>query len=330
MKTCFIISLWVVVTVVQCGLVGALETNRRSLFVAAKASFQSPSSKIPHQLQNRKTTSANQNRNSLIRFDEKAVVSDFFSRDSRLGFIRKVYSIFGLQTLTTSGMIYFAIKNMKFASFLLKNKEQIFLLGPLVSLAIVSLLSFSQSLRHAFPVNLFLLMILTIAESFSLSTVSLFIEPRLIFSALVYTFISFVGITVYTFQNKPFYDLNATGNVLISAMTTIILGSLLNNWLFRLPMIENILLMGSAIAFAGLIAWDTQRIVSGKKKKRKNASSPHDSPVSSSNAYYSSKDYILAAMDLYLDFAGFLKVIIQILMKVNEADKKKKNGNSED
>ena len=56
---------------------------------------------------------------------DKRTLKDFTTRDSRLGFIRKVYSIFGAQTITTILITAFIMKNINLRYFLQSNFQGI-------------------------------------------------------------------------------------------------------------------------------------------------------------------------------------------------------------
>jgi FtsH-binding integral membrane protein len=300
--------------------------SRRETLVALKTGGTNAVPNLSKSFKSKKVElngKSRENVNNLERFYDKDLVSDFFLIDSRLGFIRKVYAIFGAQVLTTLLMIFATIRNRSFQSFLLQNMKLLSSVPQVISFGIVGLLSFSETLRQTFPINLFFVAALTIFESLSLTTISLFIPVQLVILSLVYTLLAFGFITALTFQKKITLDYQQGRSfLLISALTTII-GSVLNAFFFQVPLIENSILLLTAITFAGFIWYDTKRIMTGKKTKNNRGRNRSKMEV---NDYYSSKDYVLAAMELYMDFLGMLRTIMIILMKLQQEEKKSKSS----
>eukprot|EP01040_Poterioochromonas_malhamensis_P011939 gene11939-13025_t len=284
-------------------------------------------------------------------------ISDFYNRDSRLGFIRKVYSIFGAQTLTTVIMLFTAMKNRNFRRYLLQSREPFTFVSLNVSWLVLSLLSSSKKLRRRFPYNLLLLALFTIAESILVTIFSLQFNPKLILMSLFYTCLTIAGITYYSFNNEPTYDMFLAGGVLNAGLIALIVGQVVNVFIFQAPFLSNLISIAGALVFAGCMVYDTHLIVSGrkeikavpspffslkpdqkqmkkKKKKRSKKSSQRkrdrETVHSTDNIiYYNSKEYILASLNLYLDFIRFFEYFRDILTSLSK-DEKASNHNKEE
>jgi FtsH-binding integral membrane protein len=260
--------------------------------------------------------------------EEFQTVTDFFSRDSRLGFIRKVYSIFGLQTLTTFAMILASQQSRSFQKFLLNSSQNLSIFSLLGSFIVPTIFSFSKPLRQSFPVNLILLMVFTLCYSTGISLFTIALDSKeSVMMSLLYTVIAFASITIYTFQNNPKYDFHYVNGLLFTGTLTVLIGSLLNSLFFHLPLAENIISIITALLFAGYILHDTKMIITGKKKMRNTSVRSRKGQISNENAaeapYYNSKEYILASMNLYLDVMGLLLELMKILSRMKENDNKK-------
>ncbi len=290
----------------------------------------------------------------------KEAISDFYNRDSRLGFIRKVYSIFGAQTLTTVIMLFTAMKNRNFRRYLLQSRDTLTVLSSVVSLIISFVLSSSKTLRHRFPYNILLVSLFTIAYSTSLTIFSLQFHPQIILMSLFYTCLTFALITSYSFNNNPKLDLTSLGSLLFTGLTALLVGQVANIFYFRAPFLENLFAIVGAMLFAGFIVYDTQMIVSGRKKmqsfssyffpQNKNSKKKmyrkefrrdceyeyyhqsgqmeEDGLDEKSPVYYNSKEYILASMNLYVDFIGLLIQLIKALAVLDKNNRK--NSTSDD
>ncbi len=102
--------------------------------------------------------------------------------------------------------------------------------------------------------------------------------------------------TLFAFQPRPEWDLTTHGNIIMTALVSVITALILNIFL-KVPWINTITSCFSAALFAGIIAYDTQLIVGGRHKKRS----------------YSSKEYILASLGLYQDIMSLFIEILRIL-----------------
>jgi FtsH-binding integral membrane protein len=300
-----------------------------------KVFARNPRSKIYNVQPSKLTKLTGAPSDGLTRDEELPTVTDFFSRDSRLRFIRKVYSIFGLQTFTTFAMILATQQSSSFQKFLLRSSENLSVLSLLGSFIVPTIFAFSKPLRQSFPVNLILLMLFTVCYSTGISLFAIALDSKVsVMMALLYTVIAFFSITIYSFRKNPKYDFHYVNGLLFTGSLTVLIGSLLNSLFFHLPLAENLISMITAILFAGYILHDTKMIITGKKKMRKapRVSGKRGTSVqrTEDNPYYNSREYMLASMNLYLDVMGLLVELMKILARLKENNnrrQKEQNGN---
>lgn len=169
--------------------------------------------------------------------------------------------------------------------------------------------------------------------------------------SLFYACFEFAAITAYTFNNEPQYDTSTLGTMCFSALITLIVGQIANIVFFRARFLDNLLAIMGAIVFASYIIFDTQMIVTGRKKKQSFSSyffSPEDSKTRSNKVgeksgnkrnkktikkkelYYNSKDYIIASLNLYLDLLGLVRYLMKIIqMFQGESDSNQDETNDD-
>ena len=226
-----------------------------------------------------------------------------WSRKFRLDFIKKVYSIFTAQILSTVIITSIIMNNPSLSNFLQLNFKVVSGCSFMVSTSAVLALILSLRCRHRSPLNFLLLGVFTLFQSIIVGTFSSLFDPRTVCFGSMHTLSALVAITLYAFQPNPKYDLTASGNVLLAALATLTTGTILN-FFFQMPMVDNLLSGLMAVVFAGYIAHDTQMIVGGKSKRQ-----------------YATDDYMLAALNLYQDAISLYIQIMKILGRVKNKNK---------
>ena len=232
---------------------------------------------------------------------EKRTLSDFTTRGSRMGFIRKVYAIFSAQMVCTIAITAVIMNNSNLQQLLYQNFKVFMIASYLISTGVIVTLVANPELRYKSPVNFILLGIHTILQSINVGIFSSAINPRLVCLGTMHTLGTFLAITLYSFQPNEKFDLTPFGNVLLTSSASLLIGILLNFFL-RMPLLDNIISGALAILFASYLAYDTQKIVGGKHHKYS----------------YSPKEYILAALNLYQDVINLFIQIMNILMKLDK------------
>jgi protein lifeguard len=236
---------------------------------------------------------------------DKRTLSDFSTRGSRAGFVRKVYSIFSAQMICTIAITGLIMNDASIKDFLFQYFKIFMTSAYLISTAVVVALVANPKLRYQKPYNFILLGLHTIMQSTLVGIFSSSINPRLVCLGTMHTLGTFLAITLYSFQPNEKFDLTPFGNVLLTGSASMLIGLFLNFFL-KMPILDNIISGGLAVLFASYMAFDTQKIVGGKHHKYQ----------------YSQKEYILAALNLYQDVINFFIQIMNILMKLE-----KKNNN---
>uniref|UniRef100_K7FCR7 Transmembrane BAX inhibitor motif containing 4 n=1 Tax=Pelodiscus sinensis TaxID=13735 RepID=K7FCR7_PELSI len=204
-------------------------------------------------------------------------------------FLRKVYSILSVQVLLTT---------VTSAIFLYSTPVQIFvnespallLVSVLGSLVVIIALTLY---RHQHPVNLYLLFGFTLLEALTVAiTVSLY-DVSVVLQAFILTTAVFLGLTMYTLQSKR--DFSKFGAGLFACLWILILSSILRLFFYS-ETIELLFAAVGALLFCGFIIYDTHLLMHR----------------------LSPEEYILAAINLYLDIINLFLHLLRLLEALNK------------
>eukprot|EP00795_Rhopilema_esculentum_P002164 gene2164-17754_t len=208
----------------------------------------------------------------------------------RLGFIRKVYGILTAQlllTTITAGVFMYTESIKDFV----QQSPGLLMVGMIMSLILVIALMVK---RREAPTNFYLLAAFTLCEAYTIGTVVTFFDQFVVLQAFMLTVGTTMALTVYTFQSKK--DFSNWGAGLFNILWIFILAGFM-----QILMPSDILYLGMAVAgaiiFSCFIVFDTHLLL-------------HK---------LSPEEYIVAAINLYLDIINLFLEILKILdaMKKN-------------
>lgn len=203
----------------------------------------------------------------------------------RLGFIRKVYAIVCTQLLVTTVMSAFCITSTTAKQFVQTSPGVLSFVMILSFISLFALMAF----RHSYPKNMILLGVFTIAESFLMATIVTFYDVAVVMQAAVLCLAVTLGLTVFTFQTT--HDFTGLTSTLLIALWMLI-GIGFVQYLFPFNnMVDFAYGLCGATLFSLFIVADTQMML------RK----------------VSVDEYILCAINLYLDILNLFLYILKIL-----------------
>jgi len=130
----------------------------------------------------------------------------------------------------------------------------------------------------------------------SLSTIFLVYTGASIAATFFATAGAFAGLSLFGYTTKK--DLSAFGTFLIMGVVGLIIASLLNLWLQSAGLMWAISFLGVLI-FAGLTAWDTQRLKASYSQLR--------------GTEWAGKMVVLGALSLYLDFINMFMFLLRFM-----------------
>jgi FtsH-binding integral membrane protein len=203
----------------------------------------------------------------------------------RLGFIRKVYSLFFAATLFAIGGVLLGFAYEPFRMFALEH--------PWIMLfAVLGGVFGASALRHKPGINLVALFGFTTLTGVMISPLLWYVSltnPASILQAGVLTVGIFGGLTAYVFiSNKDFSFLRG---MLVTGLIVVVLAGLLNMLIVGSTALGFATAAASLLLFSGFVLYDTSNII----------------------RRYPTNEYVAGALDLYLDAFNIFLALIRLL-----------------
>jgi FtsH-binding integral membrane protein len=212
----------------------------------------------------------------------------------RRGFIRKVYGIILFQLLITTTVIYFSMTNEILMKFMLSNVWPLYL-SCVASITVVIILVCGK-LTRTVPVNYFLLIVLTLLEAFMASYTTIYFQPISVLVCAGLTMLIVFALTMYACFTKR--DMTMMGGFLFCFSIILIflgiVGFFFTSYFYQMFLNSlGVLLMSLYLIF------DTQLVVGNKRN------------------LIDVDDYILGALNIYLDIISLFLRILKLFGKKN-------------
>lgn len=202
----------------------------------------------------------------------------------RLSFLRKVYGILSAQLILTVIIAGACIAVPPLKGFVQASPALSIVLCILTFILLIALIIKKEET----PTNFYLLFAFTVTEGLSLGIVVTFYDVDLVLKSLLITTVVFLSLTAYTMQSK--YDFSTWGASLFAFLWILIIGGIIQMFLWS-EAFEFVLSIGGALIFCGFIIFDTHMIM-------------HK---------LSPEEYIMASVNLYLDFINLFLYILRIM-----------------
>jgi len=207
----------------------------------------------------------------------------------RAGFVQKVYGILSLQLVITC-MFCIVASTKSGALFFQEHSGFAIFMMLLAIICMIPLACFSNIARRV-PINYILLFLFTIAEGYSIGFICSFYTSGSVLIVIAITASIVLGLTFYAMYTKSDYTLMG-GIMVVLLIGLMILGII--TIFFNVPFLRTLYCAMGAILFSFYIVIDTQLIL-GKGSAR-----------------YSMDDYIIAAMNLYLDIINVFLYLLEL------------------
>jgi len=202
----------------------------------------------------------------------------------RLGFIRKVYSILTLQLIVTAAMIAIFI-SIDAVTVWVRDPSHRWLYWVSIFLPIILLIPlYFTSRKH--PWNMIFLFIWTLVTSYSVAFICTWYDTKIVLQSAIITSCVFIALTLFCFQSK--IDFHFLGAALFASLFILLVWGLIQIFFPMGPVARFVYSLFGAIIFCMFILYDTSNII-----KR-----------------LSPDDYIIAAIDLYLDVINLFLFIL--------------------
>lgn len=221
--------------------------------------------------------------------------SDFSSVKIRLNFMKKVYSILTVQLLITLGMGFISV-NTAFGDFQMQSPGLFITTSVFAVIISLGMVCCCRPLLRIVPINYILLFAFTLCEAYIISGVckvsSLKGQTDLVLTALTLTAGMTFALTVYAMTTKS--DITTWGLTLFALSMGLVFISFLA--LFTsLQWVHIIISVLTIVCYAIYLVYDTQLIM-GRKRFQLEID-----------------DYILAALQLYVDIIVLFMEILKLL-----------------
>lgn len=217
----------------------------------------------------------------------------------REGFIFKVYGIISYQMILTSLIVYLGLVSTWFQGLLLKSSP-FFFINVIITFTCLFLPIFSPQVYQKVPLNYIILTLFTFSYSCIISAETCLYSQSSVMVALLLTVITVLTLTYYARTTKK--DFTVSGGTLLVCTVLLIVSGIIF-MLIRIPFSNLLIIYGSLVLFSIYLIYDTQLLI-GKGRMK-----------------FSEDDYILAAINIYLD-------IIVLFLKILRIFGEKKNSNN--
>ncbi|NWZ91433.1 LFG4 protein, partial [Nesospiza acunhae] len=208
----------------------------------------------------------------------------------RMAFLRKVYSILSVQVLLTTVTSAIFLYSTGVQTFV-HERPTLLLISGFGSLAVIVALTLY---RHQHPVNLYLLFgFSSLIDRLLFLFIVSFYDVSIVLQAFILTTAVFLGLTAYTLQSKR--DFSKFGAGLFACLWILIISGFLRLFFYS-ETIELVFAAAGALLFCGFIIYDTHLLM-------------HK---------LSPEEYILAAINLYLDIINLFLHLLRFLEAFNK------------
>ncbi|NWY94581.1 LFG4 protein, partial [Loxia curvirostra] len=208
----------------------------------------------------------------------------------RMAFLRKVYSILSVQVLLTTVTTAIFLYSTGVQAFV-HERPALLLISGFGSLAVIVALTLY---RHQHPVNLYLLFgFSSLIDRLLFLFIVSFYDVSIVLQAFILTTAVFLGLTAYTLQSKRDFSKFGAGYVVILMIFVVVVVVKL---FFYSETIELVFAAAGALLFCGFIIYDTHLLM-------------HK---------LSPEEYILAAINLYLDIINLFLHLLRFLEAFNK------------
>lgn len=216
-----------------------------------------------------------------------------FELDDRVNFVRKVYSILACQLSLTAAFIVLVKTNDKFTNWMMTDGGPITIVACILS--IVTMFMIVCCFGRQAPLNMILLMVFTLCETWMIGGLTSQYESSIVIQAGAATALVTISLTVYAMNTKvPIEFFGALSFVICLAMIPLFIVSLF----MQTQIMYTVYCCFGALLYGIYLIIDTILITGGKQ---------------TSNVKISMDDYIIGALMLYIDIVMLFVYILRIL-----------------
>ncbi len=199
------------------------------------------------------------------------------------------------QLLITAVLVVASVSSASYRNFIATHTF-LYIVALVASIICMYALACYQELARTVPINYILLAVFTVCEAYAVSAMTSMFTTEGVINAAILTASIVIGLTVYAFTTKT--DFTYAGGLLFMVSSGFIFMMLLGMF-FNSNMFNLIMSFIGACLFGLYLIYDTQLIIGGEGRA----------------AQYSIDDYIMAALNIYIDI---IQIFIEILRLIAE------------
>lgn len=220
--------------------------------------------------------------------DQNEEIEKEIAQKIREGFIAKVFGIITYQVFLTSIVVCLGLLNSSFQEYLLKSNISYYT-ALFMAVFLLFLPLCYPNLFTSVPMNYIMITLFTLSYSWIIASITCVYNITSVVIALFLTLVSVITLTIYAWKTEK--DFSVSGGTLFVCLVLLIFSSIISVFFYIPLLILLIIFISLALASAYLI-YDIQLLI-GKKRVK-----------------YSEDDYILAAIEIYVDI---IQLFIQLL-----------------
>ena len=221
---------------------------------------------------------------------------DQITRKLRKGFIAKVFGIVLYQIIIVFLVVLLGFFNITFRRWLLTSTLGL-ILSVIISLSCLLIPICFPIVYEKVPTNYILLTIFTLSDGWIVADFTVQYTATSVLTALFLTIVMVSCITIYAFKTKT--DFTVFGGVLFTALILLIVCGIILIFV-RIRILYLVYIYGGLILFCFYLLYDVQLLIGNGENK------------------FDDDDYILAAINIYIDIiAIFIRILAIIGTKNN-------------
>jgi len=200
----------------------------------------------------------------------------------RMAFLRKIYGLLSLSTFIAAATAFMTASSPVFLEFAVQNQLMLFVLE-------IGAIFFTFWARKKESLGLIALFSFVALTGVTTAPVILHYTGGSIVNAAMLTGLIFIGLSLYTINSKK--DFSFMGGMLTTGLIVLIVGGLLNMFVFQSSGMSFLFSAGGAFLFSGFIVFDTFNILNR----------------------YPTDEYISATLTLYLDVLNLFLMLLRLV-----------------
>ena len=222
--------------------------------------------------------------------DEEMNIDHEIQSKIREGFIYKVFGIVLYQILILFVLVVLGYTFKSIHDLLLTSKTMLIVTFFIFFTCLLAPI-FSPNIYRTVPTNYIVLTLFSLSFGWWIAAYTILYTKTSVLFVLCLTAVTVASLTCYAMYTKK--DYTGLGNFLFTALIVLIVASILEIF-FPIPLLRLLVIYFSLMIFSIYLIYDVQLVIGDRRKK------------------FSEDDYILAALNIYLDIVNIFLELLRI------------------